>query len=75
LVGKHRRLSYGGDKSGLGRVQGGALNLKQLLGYAVIAFLLFFVIKDPSGAAHIVNDIGNFLSSVARGFSSFLDSL
>ena len=51
------------------------MNLKQLLGYAVIAFLLFFVIKDPSGAAHIVNDIGNFLSSVARGFSEFLDSL
>lgn len=48
---------------------------KQLLGYLAIAFVLFFVIKDPSGAAHIVSNIGNFLSSVARGFSSFLDSL
>ncbi len=57
------------------RVQGGTLSLKQLLGYAVIALLLFFVIKDPTGAAHVVNDIGNFLSSVARGFSSFLSSL
>ncbi|HEY0717669.1 MAG TPA: hypothetical protein VGD68_08635 [Streptosporangiaceae bacterium] len=48
---------------------------KQLLGYLAIAFVLFFVIKDPTGAAHIVSNIGNFLSSVARGFSSFLDSL
>ena len=48
---------------------------KQLVGYAAIAFVLFFVIKDPTGAAHIVSNIGNFLSSVARGFSSFLDSL
>jgi hypothetical protein len=51
------------------------LKLKTILGYAAIAFLLFFVIKDPGGAAHIVQDIGNFLSSIARGFSSFLDSL
>jgi hypothetical protein len=48
---------------------------KQLLGYAVIAFILFFVIKDPTGAAHTINNIGNFLSSVARGFSEFLSSL
>jgi hypothetical protein len=48
---------------------------KQLAGYAAIAFVLFFVIKDPAGAAHIVSNIGDFLSSVARGFSSFLDSL
>ncbi len=51
------------------------MNLKQILGYAAIALILFFVIKDPSGAAHVVNNIGNFLSSVARGFTSFLDSL
>jgi hypothetical protein len=63
-------------KSGLERVQGGrALKPKQIAGYAAIAFILFFVIKDPSGAAHIITNIGNFLSSVARGFSSFLDSL
>ena len=48
---------------------------KQILGYAVIAFILFFVIKDPAGAAHIINNLGNFLSSIARGFSAFLSSL
>lgn len=48
---------------------------KQLLGYAAIAFVLFYVIKQPTGAAHIISNIGNFLTSVARGFSSFLSSL
>ena len=63
-------------KSGLGTgPRRRALKPKQIAGYAAIAFILFFVIKDPSGAAHIITNIGNFLSSVARGFSSFLDSL
>jgi hypothetical protein len=63
-------------KSGLGTgPRRRALKPKQIAGYAAIAFILFFVIKDPSGAAHIIQNIGNFLSSVARGFSSFLDNL
>ncbi|HXP54984.1 MAG TPA: hypothetical protein VN847_08515 [Streptosporangiaceae bacterium] len=51
------------------------MSLKQIIGYAIVALLLFFVIKDPTGAAHSVNDIGNFLSAVARGFTSFIGSL
>jgi hypothetical protein len=57
------------------RVQGGTVKLKTILGYAAIAFILFFVIKNPGGAAHVINNIGNFLSSVARGFSAFFTSL
>jgi hypothetical protein len=48
---------------------------KTILGYAAIAFLLFFVIKDPAGAAHVINKIGKILSSMARGFSAFFTSL
>jgi hypothetical protein len=57
------------------RVLGGTVKLKTILGYAAIAFILFFVIKDPTGAAHVINNIGNFLSSMARGFSAFFTSL
>ena len=56
-------------------VQGGTVKLKTILGWLAVAFLLFFVIKDPTGAAHIVNDIGNFLSSVAHGLTAFFTSL
>ena len=51
------------------------MKLKTILGYAAVAFILFFVIKDPAGAAHVVNNIGNFLATVARGISSFFTSL
>ena len=57
------------------QVQGGTVKLKTILGYAAIAFILFYVIKDPTGAAHIINNIGNFLSSVARGFADFFTAL
>ena len=48
---------------------------KAIIGYVATASLLFFVIKDPDGAAHLISNIGNFLSSIARGFSSFFTSL
>lgn len=57
------------------QVQGGTVKLKTILGYAAIAFILFFVIKNPTGAAHIINNIGNFLTSVAHGFSDFFTAL
>lgn len=50
------------------------MKLKTIFGYAAISFVIFYVIKDPGGAAHAVIDIGNFLSSVANKFSAFLDS-
>lgn len=52
-----------------------SVTLRVILGYAAIAFILFFVIKDPAGAAHLINNVGNFLSSLARGFSAFFTSL
>lgn len=51
------------------------MKLKTILGFASVAFILFFVIKDPAGAAHVVNNIGRFLSSAARSFSDFFKSL
>jgi hypothetical protein len=62
-------------KVGWARAQGGTVKPKTILGYAAIAFILFFVIKDPTGAVHVVTNIGNFLSSLARGFSAFFTSL
>ena len=51
------------------------MKLKTILGWLAVAFILFFVIKDPAGAAHIVNNIGAFLASAAHSFSSFFKSL
>jgi len=51
------------------------VNLKTIAGYAVIAFVVWWVIKEPTSAAHLVTNIGNFLSTSASGFSHFVSSV
>ncbi len=51
------------------------LNLKQVLVWAAVVFLTWWVIEDPTGAAHVVHNIGTFLSSIATGISRFFASL
>jgi len=51
------------------------VSLKTILGYAVVAFLLWWIIKEPTSAAHLVTNIGDFLSSAASGFSHFVSSI
>lgn len=51
------------------------MNLKTILGWAAVAFILWFVIAQPTAAAHIVHNIGTFLSAAAHGFSTFFSSI
>jgi len=51
------------------------VNVKTIAGYAAIAFVLWWLIKAPTSAAHLVNNIGNFLSSAASGLSRFVSSV
>jgi hypothetical protein len=46
------------------------LNLKQALGWLAVAFVVWWIIEDPTGAAHVIHNIGTFLSSVSRFFAS-----
>jgi hypothetical protein len=55
--------------------QGGDVNVKTLAGYAAIAFVVWWVVKEPTSAAHLVSNIGNFLSSTASGLSHFVSSI
>jgi hypothetical protein len=54
---------------------GGDVNLKTVAGYAVVAFLIWWVIEQPSGAAHVVHNIGDFLTSAANGISRFFSKV
>ncbi len=47
------------------------MNLKTLLGWAGVAFVVWWVIQQPTGAAHIVHNIGTFLTTAAHGMSGF----
>lgn len=51
------------------------LNLKIVLGWLAAAFIIWWVIEDPDGAAHVIHNIGTFLSSFATGISRFFASL
>ena len=51
------------------------MNLKQILTYAAIAFVIWWVVQQPANAAHLVHNIGTLLSSAAKGLSNFVASL
>jgi hypothetical protein len=51
------------------------VNIKTIAGYAAIAFVVWWLIKQPTAAAHLVSNVGNFLSSAANGLSKFFSSI
>lgn len=51
------------------------MNVKTIAGYAAIAFVIWWLVKQPTSAAHLVTNIGNFLSNAASGLSRFVSSI
>jgi hypothetical protein len=54
---------------------GGDVNAKTIAGWVALAFLLWWVIVEPAAAAHVVHNIGTFLTTAAHGISTFFASL
>ena len=48
---------------------------RQILLYLFIAFVIWWVIQQPTNAAHLVHNIGTLLSSAANGLSHFVSSI
>jgi hypothetical protein len=55
--------------------KGGDVNLKTIAGWAAVAFIVWWVIQQPTSAAHLVHNIGTFLSTAATGLSHFVSSI
>lgn len=51
------------------------MNLKTVLTWAGVAFLLWWVIQQPNAAAHLVHNIGSLLTTAANGLSHFVSSI
>ena len=51
------------------------LNAKSIAGYLAIALVIWWVIEAPASAAHVVHNIGTFLSSAASGITQFFASI
>jgi hypothetical protein len=48
---------------------------RTILWFLFWAFLIWWVISNPAGAAHAVHAIGHLFTRVAAGLSSFFSSL
>lgn len=51
------------------------MNLKILVSCALIALVVWWITEQPSAAAHLVHNIGTFLSTAATGLSSFVANI
>jgi hypothetical protein len=51
------------------------VNLKSIAGWLALAFVIWWILVEPTAAAHVVHNIGAFLSSAAHGVSTFVTSI
>jgi len=51
------------------------VNLRQVLGYALIAFVVWWVIQQPANAAHLIHNIAGLLTTAAKGLSNFVANI
>ena len=51
------------------------MKLKTVLTWAAVAFVLWWIIQQPTSAAHLVHNIGSILTAAAHGLSDFIASL
>jgi hypothetical protein len=52
-----------------------AVNMKTILGWLGVAFIVWWVIMQPTGAAHVVHNIGTFLTDAAHGLGHYFASI
>jgi hypothetical protein len=52
-----------------------AVNLKKVLTWLVVAFVVFYVIQAPESSAQLVRNAGQALGDAASSLASFVGSL
>jgi hypothetical protein len=51
------------------------MKLKDVLTYAAIAFLIWWVVQQPANAAHLIHNIAGLLTNAAKGLSNFVANI
>ena len=51
------------------------MKFSTILKWLAIAFVLWWVIQEPTAAAHLMHNIGSLLSQAAHGLSSFVANI
>lgn len=52
-----------------------ALKLKKILTYAGIAFVIYYLVTSPQGAANVVDGALNWLKSAGNSLGAFLNDI
>ena len=52
-----------------------AVNLKKIVTWLVVAFVVFYVIQAPEASAQLVRNAGNALGDAASSLAAFVGSL
>jgi hypothetical protein len=52
-----------------------AVNLKKIVTWLIVAFVVFYVIQAPEASAQIVRNAGHALGNAASSLASFVGSL
>jgi hypothetical protein len=51
------------------------MNAKSIAGYLALALVIWWVIEAPASAAHVVHNIGEFITSAANGVTQFFGGI
>ncbi len=51
------------------------MKLKDVLTYAAIAFVIWWVVQQPANAAHLIHNIAGLLTNAAKGLSNFVANI
>lgn len=51
------------------------MNIKKVAGWTAVAFMMWFVITQPSGAAGMIQNMGDIMQNAAEGMSTFMTSI
>ena len=51
------------------------MNLKKVITWLVVAFVIFYVVQAPESSAQLVRNVGTALGNAASSFATFIGSL
>ena len=51
------------------------MKLRQVITYLIIAFIIWWIVQQPTNAAHLIHNIASLLTTAARGLSNFVSSI
>ena len=51
------------------------MKLKQVVTWAIVLFLAFYVVTQPAAAGHVVSDILSGLKSAGNSIATFLNTI